>query len=201
VFIQIIQGRCTKRDEMQSALERWRTECEPGAPGFLGSTYGFTDDDMFVAIVRFETREAALANSVRPEQEAWWGSVEPLFDGPVEFHDCEDVLLLMQGGSDDAGFVQIVRGRVRDPQQLRSSMERITTILHEQRPEIIGATIAIEPDGTFIETVAFTDEASARAGEGKEMPAELADLARESSMEGESYLDLHHPSFVTHGRG
>ncbi len=200
MFIQIIQGRCTKPEQLLTALDRWRAECEPGAPGFLGSTYGFTDDDMFVAVVRFETREAALANSVRPEQEAWWATVEPLFDGPVEFHDCDDVLLLMQGGSDEAGCVQIVRGRVRDPQKLRSTMARITTMLHEARPEILGATIAIEADGSFIETVAFTDEAAARAGESKAMPAELADLARESSMEDESYLDLHHPSFVTHGR-
>jgi hypothetical protein len=198
--MQIIQGRCTKPDELKSALERWRAECEPGALGFLGGTYGFTDDDTFVAVVRFETREAALANSVRPEQGRWWESVEPLFDGPVEFHDCDDVLLLMDGGSDDAGFVQIVRGRVRDPEKLRSTMDRVSTILHDARPEIIGATIAIEPDGSFIETVAFTDEAAARAGEAKEMPAELGDLVRESYMEDEAYLDLHRPWFVTHGK-
>ena len=30
-----------------------------------------------------------------------------------------------------------------------------TSMLHEMRPEIIGGTLAIEPDGTFTETIAF----------------------------------------------
>jgi hypothetical protein len=198
VFIQIIQGKCTRRDELKAALDRWREECEPGALGFLGGTYGFTDDDVFCAVVRFETREAALANSARPAQGEWWASVEPLFEGPVEFHDCDDVLLMLGGGSDDAGFVQIVRGRVRDPERLRSTMDRVGTILHEARPEIIGATIAIEPDGSFTETVAFTDEAAARQGEAKDMPVELQELVGDVFTGEESYLDLRQPFFTTH---
>ncbi len=198
MFIQIIQGRCTKPDELKAALDRWRVECEPGALGFLGGTYGFTDDDIFCAVVRFETREAALANSARPEQGRWWDSVEPLFEGPVEFHDCDDVMLMMDGGSDDAGFVQIVKGRVRDPERLRSTMDRVSAILHEARPEIIGATIALEEDGSFIETVAFTDEAAARSGEGKDMPAELQELVGDVFTGEETYLDLHHPFFTSH---
>lgn len=201
MFIQIIQGKCTKQEELKAALDRWREECEPGALGYLGGTYGFTDDDTFCAVVRFETREAARMNSARPEQGRWWESVEPLFDGPVEFHDCDDVLLMMQGGSDDAGFVQVIKGRVRDPQRLRSTMDQVSEILHRERPEIIGATIAIEPDGHFIETVAFTDEAAARAGEAKEMPAELSALVSDVYMEEASYLDLHHPWFTTHAEG
>jgi hypothetical protein len=198
VFIQIIQGKCTRRDELKAALDRWREECEPGALGFLGGTYGFTDDDVFCAVVRFETREAALANSARPAQGEWWTSVEPLFEGPVEFHDCDDVLLMLGGGSDDAGFVQIVRGRVRDPEKLRSTMDRVGTILHEARPEILGATIAIEPDGSFTETVAFTDEAAARQGEAKDMPVELQELVGDVFTGEESYLDLRQPFFTTH---
>jgi hypothetical protein len=201
VFIQIIQGKCTKRDELKAAMDRWRVECEPGALGFLGGTYGFTDGDMFCAVVRFETREAALANSARPDQGRWWETVAPLFDGGVEFHDCDDVLLMLGGGSDDAGFVQVIRGRVRDPEKLRSMMDRVSTILHEERPEILGATIAIEPDGSFTETVAFTDEAAARSGEAKEMPAELGALVSDVFMDDTSYLDLPHPWFATHAAG
>jgi hypothetical protein len=135
---------------------------------------------------------------VRPAQGEWWASVEPLFEGPVEFHDCDDVLLMLGGGSDDAGFVQIVRGRVRDPERLRSTMDRVGTILHEARPEIIGATIAIEPDGSFTETVAFTDEAAAREGEAKDMPVELQELVGDVFTGEESYLDLRQPFFTTH---
>jgi hypothetical protein len=127
--------------------------------------------------------------------------VAPLFDGPVEFHDCDDVLLMLDGGSDDAGFVQVIRGRVRDPEKLRSTMDEVSTILQRQRPEIIGATIALEPDGTFTETVAFTDEAAARSGEAKEMPAELREMMGEMFSGDESYLDLHHPWFETRPGG
>jgi hypothetical protein len=201
VFIQIIQGKCTRQDELRAAMDRWRAECEPGALGFLGGTYGFTDDDEFCGVVRFETREAARANSARPDQARWWDSVEPLFDGPVEFHDCDDVLLMLAGGSDDAGFVQVIRGRVRDPEKLRSTMDQVGSILHRERPDVIGATIAIEPDGTFTETVAFTDEASARAGEAKDMPDELVALVGDVFTDDARYLDLHHPWFATHTEG
>jgi len=201
VFIQIIQGKCTRQDELRAAMDRWRAECEPGALGFLGGTYGFTDDDEFCGVVRFETREAARANSARPEQSRWWEGVEPLFDGPVEFHDCDDVLLMLAGGSDEAGFVQVIRGRVRDPEKLRSTMDQVGSILHRERPDVIGATIAIEPDGTFTETVAFTDEASARAGEAKDMPDELVALVGDMFTDDATYLDLHHPWFATHTEG
>jgi hypothetical protein len=200
VFIQIIQGKCTKPEEMRAALERWRTECEPGAEGFLGGTYGTTDDDMFVGVVRFESEEMARANSDRPEQSAWWAETERLFDGPVEFHDCRDVMLWMDGGSDDAGFVQVIQGKVDEPARMRSMLEQSTNMMHEARPDIIGATIAIEDDGTFTETVAFTDEAAAREGERKEMPVEMSKFMEESTAHDVRYMDLHHPWFATHGK-
>jgi hypothetical protein len=69
------------------------------------------------------------------------------------------------------------------------------------RPEILGATLAIEAVGTFTETVAFTDEASARAGESKEMPEMPAEVREtlEASMQSATYYDLHHPWFASKG--
>ena len=194
MFIQIMQGKCTKQDEMRSMADRWRTDLAPGAEGWLGGTYGFTDDDMFVAVIRFETKELAMANSARPEQAVYAEQMMALMDGPVEFHDCNDVTLMLDGGSDDAGFVQVIRGRVGDPEKLRSMM-RETDMLHEMRPEILGATLAIEDDGTFTETVSFTDEATARAGESKEMPAEIREEL-DSAMQDVTFMDLHHPWFT-----
>ena len=195
MFIQIIQGKCTRQDECREMGERWRRELGPGAEGWLGGTYGFTDDDQFMAIVRFDSRETAARNSQRPEQGAWWREMEPLFEGPVEFHDCEDVTLMLDGGSDDAGFVQVIRGKVDDAATLKKMMTD-TEQLHEMRPDIIGGTLAIEEDGTFIETIAFTDEASARAGEQIEMPDDVR-RAMESAMHDVSYADLHHPWFAS----
>lgn len=197
MFIQIIQGRCTRQEDLRAVLDRWTAELSPGADGWLGGTYGFTDDDMFVAVVRFEDREAAMKNSERPEQGRWAEEMMACFDGPVEFHDCDDVVLLFDGGSDDAGFVQIIRGKVDDPARLRALMTSDPTELKRMRPEILGATLAIEPDGTFTETVAFTDEASARAGEEQEPPPEVrAEL--EYAMQGARFYDLHHPWFSSH---
>ena len=195
MFIQIIQGKCTRQDECREMGERWRRELGPGAEGWLGGTYGFTDDDQFMAIVRFDSRESASRNSQRPEQGAWWREMEALFEGPVEFHDCDDVTLMLDGGSDDAGFVQVIRGKVDDPTTMKKMMTD-TEQLHEMRPEIIGGTLAIEEDGTFIETIAFTDEDSARRGEQTAMPEDVR-RAMESAMHDVSYADLHHPWFAS----
>ena len=200
MFIQVIQGKCSREGEMRDALERWRAECEPSAEGWLGGTYGFTDDGTFVGVVRFASEEAARRNSDRPDQSRWWSDARRLFDGPVEFHDCRDVTLMLDGGSDDAGFVQVIRGKVDDPARLRSLIEQSGVALHEARPEILGATLAIEDDGTFTETVAFTDEATARANEAKEMPGDLADWEQRATLHDVRYMDLHHPWFATHGQ-
>lgn len=194
MFIQIIQGACTRQDEVHALLDEWRSDLSPSATGWLGGTYGFTDDDQLMAIVRFESREAAAANSDRPEQGAWAERLNALMDGPLEFHDCDDVTLLMDGGSDQAGFVQVIRGRVDDPDRLKAMLADATS-LHEMRPDILGATLAIEPDGTFTETVAFASEEAARAGEQVEPPAEVRQEL-EYAMKDAKFYDLHNPWFA-----
>ncbi len=193
MFIQVIQGRCSRQDELHALMDEWVQELSPTAPGWLGGTYGFTDDGMFVGVVRFESREAAMANSGRPEQDAWATRMRQLFDGPIEFHDCDDVTMFLDGGSDQAGFVQIIRGKVEDPDRLKAMLAD-TQQLHEMRPDIIGGTLAIEPDGTFTETVAFTDEASAREAEQRETPPEIRQEL-DYAMQGATFYDLHHPWF------
>ena len=172
MFIQIMQGTCTRPEELRAHVQTWPAELGPGAIGWLGGTFGFTDDNAFVGVVRFESRDAAMANSARPEQGAWAESMMSLMDGPMEFHDCDDVMLFLDGGSDDAGFVQVIRGSVDDPSRIKAMLAD-TTLLHEMRPDIIGGTLAIESDGTFTETIAFRDEDSARQGEQKVPPPEM----------------------------
>ncbi|MFJ9389954.1 hypothetical protein ACIRON_14110 [Nocardioides sp. NPDC101246] len=193
MFIQMIQGPCTRQDEAHQLLDEWRRDLAPGATGWLGGTYGFTDDNQLVGVVRFESRELAMANSDRSEQGEWAAKMAEVMDGPMEFHDCDDVSLMMDGGSDDAGFVQIIRGRVDDPSRLKAMMAD-TTMLHEARPDILGATLAIEADGSFVETIAFTSEAEARKGEQVEPPEDVRSEL-EYAMKGATYYDLHHPWF------
>lgn len=193
MFIQMIQAPCTRQDEAHQMLDEWRRDLAPGATGWLGGTYGFTDDDQFIGVVRFESREAAMANSDRPEQGEWAAKMAELMDGPMEFHDCDDVTLLFDGGSDDAGFVQIIRGRVDDPSRLKAMMAD-TSQLHEARPDILGGTLAIEEDGSFVDTVAFTSEADARKGEQIEPPPEVR-RELDYAMKDATFYDLRHPWF------
>ena len=195
MFIQIIQGKSTRQDECREMGERWLRELAPGADGWLGGTYGFTDDDQFLAIVRFESQEAAAANAARPEQSAWWAEMERLFEGPVEFHDCADVTLLMDGGSDDAGFVQVIKGKVDDVDTLKS-MVTYTEQLHEIRPDILGGTLEIEADGTFIQTVYFTSQEEARTNEKREPATDEEREAWErmaSLMQMDAFIDISDP--------
>ncbi len=196
MFIQIMQGTCTRPDELRAHVQTWPTELGPGATGWLGGTFGFADDDTFVGVVRFESREAAMANSARSEQGAWADAMMSLMDGPMEFHDADDVMLFLDGGSDDAGFVQVIQGKVDDPGRIKAMLAD-TTRLHEMRPDILGGTLAIEPDGTFTETIAFRDEDSARQGEQQEPPAEMRSEL-EARMAGARFYDLHQPWFVSH---
>ena len=45
-------------------------------------------------------------------------AVDAEVTGDVEFHDCTNVMTLFGGGSDDATFVQVMRGRVTDRAKL-----------------------------------------------------------------------------------
>lgn len=193
MFIQVIQGPCSRPEEAHALLDEWRRDLAPGATGWLGGTYGCTDDGQLIGVVRFESREAAAANSDRPEQGAWAERLMDVMDGPLEFHDCDDVTLMLDGGSDQAGFVQIIRGRVDDPARLKAMMAD-TQALHEMRPDIVGATLALEPDGTFTETVAFTSEAEARRGEQTPPPADVQ-RELEYALSSATFYDLHSPWF------
>jgi hypothetical protein len=182
-------------------MDRWREELEPGAQGWLGGTYGITDDGEFVGVVRFDSRASAEANSARPEQGAWWEQTARLFDGEASFHDCDDVTMMLDGGSDDAGFVQVIQGRLSDPERFRHMMEGPMDMLHEARPDIIGGTIAVDADGFFTQTMAFRTEDAAREGEQKSPPPETQAEMDEmmALMSDVSYHDLHHPWFATAG--
>lgn len=200
MFIQIIQGKIRDNDAARATMDRWLTDLEPGAEGWIGGTYGVTDEGTMIAVVRFASEDAARRNSERPEQAEWWREMESHFIGEVTFHDCKDVRLLLGGGSDDAGFVQVIQGRVRDKERATALAEQSSDLMAKYRPDILGATVAIDDDGFFTETVSFTTEAEARTYERKEQPEEMARMMNEemSQMEDVTYLDLHHPWFTSH---
>jgi hypothetical protein len=197
MFMQIIQGPVRNADEVRATMDRWLRDLAPGADGWLGGTYGVTDDGMLLAAVRFTDAEAARRNSERPAQAAWWQEMRRHFTDDPTFHDCADVMLLLGGGSDDAGFVQVIQGRVQDRDRARTLVEQSNEMLAKYRPDVLGATLAIDEDGFFTETVAFTTETAAREGERKDLPADARRLYDEEMalLADVRYLDLHRPWF------
>lgn len=199
MFMQIIEGPVSDPASARATMDRWQVDLQPGAIGYLGGTFGVTDDNLLVACVRFDSEFSAHANSERPEQGQWWAEMEQHFTGPVTFRDCSNVTLLLDGGSDDAAFVQVIEGRATDVGKLQALLERTAPLLKQYRPDVIGATVAIDADNYVTQTVAFSSEAAAREAEGQELPAEIKALVDEQMqlVSDVRFLDLHHPWFAT----
>ncbi|MGC4110935.1 MAG: hypothetical protein QM747_11040 [Nocardioides sp.] len=194
MFIQVIQGKTSREAELRAHAESWATDGgAEGAVGWLGGTFGVTDTGDFLGVVRFTSQDDARANSARPETGAFAEKMASLMDGPVQFHDCADVTTFLDGGSDDAGFVQVISGHVDDREPAKALVAH-TDELRAMRPEILGGTLAFADDGTFFQTVYFTDESRARSGEQLEPPAEVRAVL-ETMMAGASFHDLRRPWF------
>jgi hypothetical protein len=199
MFIQVIQGKVGDEAGLRRNMDRWRQELMPGARGYLGTTAGATDDGTFVALARFESEAAARANSDRPEQGAWWAETEKCFAGEVQFLDCDDVQQWLAGGSDEAGFVQIMEGHSEDVARMHEVMNSHPEALHQARPEILGGLMMDAGEGRYVEAFYFTSAEAARAGEKVEVPDEFrAEMEEGMSLMGEvTYLDLHNPILVS----
>ena len=124
MFVQVIQGQVADAGKLRAALDRWAEEVAPGAAGWLGSTAGVTEDGRFIALARFESEEAARRNSDRPEQDRWWAETSQLLSGEATFKDSSDVTVDANGDPDQAGFVQVIRGRGSDPERARELMSQ-----------------------------------------------------------------------------
>lgn len=200
MFIQVVQGKVADRAGLEAAMTKWNEELAPGATGYLGSTGGFTDDDMFVVLARFESEEAARRNSDRPEQGAWWAETARCFSGEVTFLDCPNTSTWLAGGSDDAGFVQIMEGHSANRERMLEQMERFGDRIKESRPELIGATVANYGTDGWVEAVYFTSEAEAREHEQVALPDDIAAAMMAEMPTDVTYLDLHQPMLVSAAR-
>jgi hypothetical protein len=195
MFIQIITGKVNDREAVRRLVERWSSELRPGAPGFLGATIGITDDGTLVNLARFDTREAAMANSDRPEQGAWWGEFERCFSGKPTFRESDDVLVYERGDLDSAGFVQVMEGRLHDVERARAVARETEDLLASERPDLLGDVQIVHGDGTYTDVAYFVSEEQAREGESKP-PSAAAEQAMQTMgelYEVDEYLDLRNP--------
>lgn len=195
MFVQVIRGRLRPESDVRALLDRWMEEVRPGAVGWLGLTAGETSNGDFIALARFGSVDEARRNSDRPEQGAWWAEMEQQFAGPVEFHDCEEVALFLDGGSDDAGFVQVIESRSDAPPSASEMADASAQVIAEHRPDVLGGLVAVAPDGTVFDVVYFTSEAEARENEAKPLPDDVQERmdALMAPLGEPSYHDLTDP--------
>src|SRR4051794_28734624 len=113
MFVQVVRGPVIDGAATLARLDHWLEHLAPTAEGWLGTTAGLTRDRELVAFVRFATAADARRSSDRIEQGQWWAESMLLFAGDVSFDNFDDVTVFGDGGSDAAGTVEVLRGRVR----------------------------------------------------------------------------------------
>lgn len=190
MFVQVVQGRTSDPEALSAAFDRWMVELAPGATGWLGTTGGVTEDGRAIAVIRFESEEAARRNSQRPEQDQWWAETAKLMDGEATIRESNDVTVDMQGDADQAGFVQIMQGRGSDPDRAKELMSQDADKWAAFRPDMIGSVAIGHDGGAYTMVMYFTSEAEAREGERKEIPPEL-----QAQMEEMNKLTIGEPEF------
>jgi len=191
MFVQVIRGQVTDPEQVHAALDRWSEQLAAGAPGWLGSTAGVTEDGQFVALARFESEEAARRNSDRPEQHQWWVETSKLFAGDVTFSDSIDVDVDVKGNPDEAGFIQVMQGRGSDPERARELMAQNPDDWAAFRPDVIGSVAVGQEGAAYTMALYFTSEEAAREGERKEPPPQL-----KAQMEEMNQLSIGEPEFL-----
>jgi hypothetical protein len=65
MFVQVIQGKTSNPQALDTALNTWVQDLAPGATGWLGSTSGVTEDGRAIAVVRFDSGGAHRGSNRR----------------------------------------------------------------------------------------------------------------------------------------
>lgn len=198
MFIQVITGKASDPEAVHRQMEIWERDLMPGAIGYLGSTGGCTSTGDCIMVVRFESADAARQNSERADQSRWWAETEQCFDGPVRFHDSEDVAVMMHGDLDQAHFVQVMEGHVTDRERADALEREADEVLTEARPDLLGSVTAYFDGKEFTELAYFTTEADARERESQALPDDAAERFAEWEhvMKVERWMDIADPWLV-----
>jgi hypothetical protein len=200
MFIRVIQGRATNPPGIRRDLGRWQRQLAADADGWLGSTAGITEDGWSITVVRFASEAHARRNSDRSEQREWWRDASQHL-ARVVFHDASKVHTYRDGGSDQAGFVQIIQGHTDHMERMVSLGRDQEEVLAREAPHILGVTVAEHADrpGDFTQIVYFTSEQDARSYD-QDAPIEEDEPAQEerrSLMTNLRSFDLRDPQLLS----
>lgn len=196
MFVQLIRAKAADPAGIKETGDKWDAELRSKAIGFLGVTTGITTGGELVTLARFKDAASAKANSELPEQTAFFARMRSFIDGEPSFQETEDTATYLGGGSDKAGFVQVMLGTVHDRKGMDEMYASSDDTLRKYRPDLLGGQIAFLPGDRFIEAAYFTSEAEARAAEKQDYPAEVADLFQRMSKlyTIDEYLDIPEPN-------
>jgi hypothetical protein len=199
MFIQVIQGRATNPPGIRRDLGRWRRLLAADADGWLGSTTGITEDGWSITVVRFASEAQARRNRDRPEQREWWRDASQHLARVVS-HDAPKVHTYRDGGSDQAGFVQVIQGHSDDLERMASLARDQDEVLAREAPHILGVTVAEHADrpGDFTQILYFTSEQDARRFEQEPLTDadEPAQEERRGLMTNLRSFDLREPQML-----
>ncbi len=118
MFGQVIQAHTSDPTGVRQAMERWVRDLSPGAVGWGGITAGVTHDGEFIAVLQFDSEEAARANTDRREQDRW-ADLCTVLDREVTVRNGMRTEIFLAGDLGQADFVQVVQGRVSDLDRAR----------------------------------------------------------------------------------
>jgi hypothetical protein len=176
VFLQVFRCQVDDTDAAHGSLDRWMGTLDGTSDGWLGTTAGVTPGGDSLTLTRFASEEDARRTNEGPAGDAWRTEMAALSPAPLSVQDCSEVLTQLRGDTTDAGFVQVLQGRIADLERLERALEVASPWEAGARPDIIGGLLALHGDGGFTQTVYFTSEAEARDGERAQAPSETAEI-------------------------
>ncbi len=196
IFVQIVQGEVHHPERTRDHYERWFDQVAPGADGWLSSTAGVTEDNEFVAVVRFASELAVRANTQRPEHTRWWEEMQREFAAPATVHHCARVATFGESRPDHAGFAQVVQGTTgKLSEVLENVAETEQHHIYEHHLNVTGGLVADHGDHRFTELIYYpSDEAARHSGteglarKGVSLVERLAGVVADVR-----YFDLHDP--------
>ena len=86
-FVQIIEWKTSKMDEMRAYQEEWRQKHPDMGPSRVMICEDRDNAGTYLTVVEFDSYEAAMKNSEDPATSEFAGRMQTLSDGPPTFRN------------------------------------------------------------------------------------------------------------------
>jgi quinol monooxygenase YgiN len=89
-FVQIVEFKTSRIDEVQALVEERRPQMEVGSTVLrLIATADRDRPGYYFTIIEFDSHESAMENSTRPETSEFSAAMAKLCDGPPKFYNLD----------------------------------------------------------------------------------------------------------------